>query len=132
MSPSLFDRAGPHTEPSALVAFAGNRLDRRSENRPDDSAARALETDGAKVYAIGRSHVVFRVNGSGFDPAFAPSELAGLAPDVANAVLLGYAADGTPQLVEAKFLLETNDSRLPAFALKVPYGLFECGHEFVP
>ncbi|MGN6550716.1 MAG: NAD(+) diphosphatase [Pararhizobium sp.] len=98
MSSSLFDRAGPHEEPSALVAFSGNRLDRRSENRPDDCAVRALEAEGAKAYAIGRGRVVFRMNGGGLEPAFAPSELADLAPDTENAVLLGFADDGTPRL----------------------------------
>lgn len=98
MTSSIFDHNGPHEEPSSLVAFAGNRLDRRSEHRPDDCAVRALETDGAHAYAIGRGRVILKHDRQTLDALYAPYELRELSPDFDNAVLLGYERNGQPRL----------------------------------
>jgi len=43
----------PETEPSRLVGFAGNRIDRLSEKRQDDSAFTALELPETRVMVLG-------------------------------------------------------------------------------
>lgn len=97
--PSLiFDHNGPHGEASSRVAFAGNRLDRRSENRPDDSAEKALKADGAHAFAIGRGRAILKHDRQTLDPLYAPYELKALSPDFDNAVLLGYEKNGEPRL----------------------------------
>ena len=46
----LFD--APAREPSASVGFAGNRIDRQSENRSADAASQALANPDARIYLI--------------------------------------------------------------------------------
>lgn len=98
MAFSIFDHDAPHDEPSSLVAFAGNRLDRRSENRPDDILASALKTEGAHAFAIGHGRAILKRDRQTLDPLYAPYELEELSPDFDNAVLLGYERNGEPRL----------------------------------
>ncbi len=95
---SIFDDDSPGDEASALVAFSGNRLDRRSENRPDDILERSLKAEGAHAFAIGRGRAVLKHDRQTLDPLYAPYELEELSPDFENAVLLGYEKNGEPRL----------------------------------
>ena len=98
MASSIFDHDAPHVEPSSLVAFAGNRLDRRSEHRPDDILDQVLRVEGAHAFAIGRGRVILKHDRQTLDPLYAPYELEELSPDFENAVLLGYEKNGEPRL----------------------------------
>ena len=98
MAASIFDHDAPHDEPSSLVAFAGNRLDRRSEHRPDDILEQVLRADGVHAFAIGRGRAVLKHDRQTLDPLYAPYELEELLPDFDNAVLLGYEKNGEPRL----------------------------------
>lgn len=115
---SIFDHSGPHAEPSSLVAFAMNRLDRRSEHRPDDCIARALETEGVHAYAIGRGRVILKHDRQTLDPLYAPYELRELLPDFDNAVLLGYERNGEPRLAVP---VGIEPDRLPGLYKAVEY-----------
>lgn len=98
MRSSLFDHDAPHPEASNLVAFAGNRLDRRSEARPDDVIDTAMQAEGVLAFAIGRGRAILKHDRQTLDALYAPYELKALSPDFENAVLLGYEANGQPRL----------------------------------
>lgn len=46
----------PEIEPSRLVGFGGNRIDRQSEKRHDDSAFTALELPETRVMVLGATN----------------------------------------------------------------------------
>ncbi|TPW28356.1 NAD(+) diphosphatase [Pararhizobium mangrovi] len=94
---SIFDSPASHGEASTRVAFAHNRLDRQSEDRPDDAAERALSHPGARAFAIGRACAVLADEGEP-KALFSLAELAPLSAEPGEAVLLGYEADGAPRL----------------------------------
>ncbi|MFP5077833.1 NAD(+) diphosphatase [Rhizobium sp. YIM 134829] len=98
MTSGMFDLLGPHPEPSTLVAFAGNTLDRQSENRPDDCLEQALATEGAHLFAFAEGKLVVKHDEQVIDPLFAPYELAGLDPVLQDTVLLGFLPSGEPRL----------------------------------
>lgn len=95
---SIFDVLKPHPEPSSLVAFAGNLLDRQSEHRPEGCAEAALKSEGVHVYAFARGKLVLKHEEQVLDPLFAPYELEDLDPDFDNAILLGYEENGEARL----------------------------------
>lgn len=98
MTNSIFDHRGPHAEPSTLVAFAGNHLDRQSENRDPDCLEKAFAHEGAHVLAFAGTRLVVKHDGPTVDPLFAPYELAGLQPRLDDAILLGFLPGGEPRL----------------------------------
>ncbi|MHA6644415.1 NAD(+) diphosphatase [Mesorhizobium sp. A623] len=93
---SLFD--APLREPSQFVGFAGNRLDRQSENRSDDCVERALADPSVKLLLVRDGRLFLKMDGANFDGWFdvAESEALG-AQNFSEAILLGM-ADGTPVL----------------------------------
>lgn len=95
---SIFDTPGSAQEPSSLVAFAGNRLDRRSEFRDDNCLAEALASDAMRGFAISGGRAFLRANGSGFDVLHNADQLAAFDPDLDNAILLGFAGADQPRL----------------------------------
>lgn len=95
---SLFDHDAPHPEASGLVAFARNTLDRRSEHRKDTDLAEALAHVGAGYFALAADRLVMRIDGDAPRGLLAGDEVSGLDPDHANAILLGWAADGAPRI----------------------------------
>lgn len=97
-SRSIFDSPRPHPEASSLVAFSGNRLDRRSEHRDDDCIEKAVRMDGALFYALAGSKLVLKHENEVIDPLFAPYELPELKPDFDEAILLGFEESGAPRL----------------------------------
>lgn len=90
---TLFDDR--NYEPSRLVAFAGNTLERRSEERAEDCLAQAFAQETARAYVTTGDKLLFKAEN---DPLFALGELDAWRVDRAEAILLGYAGDGSPRL----------------------------------
>lgn len=88
MTSSLFDR--PMLEASARIGFSGNRLNRLSEKRDEQSVERALADPAARFMLLTPSgRDLLKRTAAGFDPYFAPDEIAEFAPDSAGMILLG-------------------------------------------
>lgn len=84
----LFD--APEREPSAFVGFAGNRIDRQSENRSADAAQAALRDPGARLYLIAAGRLFLEIDGAGFRALFSHDEAERLGADFSRAVFLGH------------------------------------------
>ena len=84
----------PLREPSQFVGFAGNRIDRQSENRADDCVDKALADPRSRLMLMREGRICLKLNGETFDPWYALGESEVLQPQLADAVLLGFAADG--------------------------------------
>ncbi|MCA0034135.1 NAD(+) diphosphatase [Mesorhizobium sp. B263B2A] len=93
MSFSLFD--APLREPSQFVGFAGNTIDRQSENRADDSVDKALADPTTRLLLMngGRLHLKLRERGS-LDPWFGLTESEPFKPAFDQGVLLGFSEQG--------------------------------------
>ncbi|BCG76522.1 NAD(+) diphosphatase [Mesorhizobium sp. 113-3-3] len=110
MSFRLFD--APLREPSQFVGFAGNTIDRQSENRADDSVERALADPRTRLLLMngGRLHLKLGTSGS-LDPWFDAAGSEPFKPSFAGAVLLGFSEQGPvlamPVAIEAEQLPET-------------------------
>ncbi|QRM53835.1 NAD(+) diphosphatase [Sinorhizobium sp. BG8] len=98
MTSSLFDFHLPHAEPSTLVAFAENSLDRRSEYRAADCVEAAFAAANVHAFAFAGGKLVVKHDEQIVDPLFAPYELASLDPIADEAILLGYLKNGEPRL----------------------------------
>ncbi|MBD8555376.1 NAD(+) diphosphatase [Rhizobium sp. CFBP 8762] len=98
MTSSIFDHTGPHPEPSTLVAFAENHLDRQSEHRADDCLEVAFKTEGVHAYAFSSGGIIVKHDEQVVDPLFAPYELAGLDPVLDDSILLGFDRNGAPHM----------------------------------
>jgi NAD+ diphosphatase len=95
----LFD--APLREPSQFVGYSGNRIDRRSEERADDSAATALADPSARLMLMRGGRVYLKLNGAGFDPYYGAAESGPLRPKLEHAVLLGWTPEGPRLAVPA-------------------------------
>ncbi|GLQ80063.1 NADH pyrophosphatase [Mesorhizobium huakuii] len=110
MSFRLFD--APLREPSQFVGFAGNTIDRQSENRADDSVDKALADPTTRLLLMngGRLHLKLGTSGS-LDPWFDAAGSEPFKPSFAGTVLLGFSEQGpvlaTPVGIEAEHLPET-------------------------
>jgi len=110
MSFRLFD--APLREPSQFVGFAGNTIDRQSENRADDSVDKALADLTTRLLLMngGRLHLKLGTSGS-LDPWFDAAGSEPFKPSFAGAVLLGFSEQGPvlamPVAIEAEQLPET-------------------------
>ena len=89
----LFD--APQAEPSQFVGFAGNIIDRQSENRADDSVEKALADPATRLLLMGSGRILLK-----FDPEgqaqgyFTSAEAVTLGSETGNAVLLGFSPGG--------------------------------------
>lgn len=102
MSFRLFD--APPNEPSQFVGFAGNRIDRQSENRSDDSVVLALSDPSARIMLLSAGRAWLKLkDGGAFEGYFGLKEAKALGFDEAGAVLLGV-ADGVPVLAAGSTL----------------------------
>ncbi len=108
MALSLFD--APAREPSQFVAFAANRIERRSEHRSDDCVVEALRDAAARLLVLRDGRLFVKQDGGACDPWFALAELDGLAASMEDAVLLGTDGGGPVLAVAAGIEPE----RLPA------------------
>lgn len=80
----------PETEPSRLVGFAGNRIDRLSEKRQDDSAFTALELPETRVMVLGGNKLLLDYTQEHAPRALLSLEQAkAFSPDLNEPVLLG-------------------------------------------
>ncbi len=84
----------PETEASALVGFAGNRIERRSEHRTADAVPAALGDAAARLYLFRGEKVLLAGEGQ---PLFGAAKATALGALTEKAVLLGW-ADGAPRL----------------------------------
>ncbi len=89
---SLFD--APLREPSQLVGFAGNRIDRQSENRSDDCVEKALADPRARLLLLHDGRLHLKLAGETFTPWFGLAESRTLMPAMEEAILLGMSEDG--------------------------------------
>ena len=90
MTFSLFDHDAPHGEASRLVAFSSNRLDRRSEYRNETELGDALNNPATRYFAITQGRLAMRVNGEAVEGLLEAADLAGMLPQDADAVLIGW------------------------------------------
>jgi NAD+ diphosphatase len=81
-------------EASRFVGFAGNRIDRQSENRAEDALERALEMPSARVLVTRAGRLLLRQNGAGFEVWFSVEESRLLGARLEDAILLGTDATG--------------------------------------
>jgi NAD+ diphosphatase len=109
MSFRLFD--APPAEPSQFVGFAGNKVDRQSENRSDDSVATALADPAARLLLMGGGRLWLKLADGAFDGYFGRSEAVALGADLDGAILLGHTEHGqvlaAPVTVDPETLPET-------------------------
>lgn len=90
---SLFD--APEREPSQFVGFAGNVIDRQSENRTDDCLERALAEPATRILLsrAGRLHLRIAADGR-LDAYHTAQEARRLGAKPEQGVLLGMSAAG--------------------------------------
>lgn len=105
----LFD--APLREPSQFVGFAGNAIDRQSENRADDSIDKALADPSARLLLMHGGRLHLKLVDGGLDPWFHLAESQPLKPSPEQGVLLGFSESGpvlaVPVAVEPEQLPET-------------------------
>lgn len=94
MTSYLFRDQPEQTEPSALTAFSHNKLDRRSEDRPDGCLEEAIVAEGVQYYAFSKGAALVR---DGL-VLHTRTSLEVLNPDFKNATLLGWNDKGEPRI----------------------------------
>lgn len=99
MSFHLFD--APLREPSQFVGFAGNAIDRQSENRADDATQKALADPRARLLLMHGGRLFLKMLGDVLDPWFDEAEGQPLGIAVDGGVLLGFDASGPVLAVPA-------------------------------
>ncbi|TIN27521.1 MAG: NAD(+) diphosphatase [Mesorhizobium sp.] len=93
MSFRLFD--APLREPSQFVGFAGNTIDRQSENRADDSVDKALADPATRLLLMNGGRLYLKLgDGSGVDPWFGTTESEPFKVSLAQGILLGFSEQG--------------------------------------
>ncbi len=110
MSFRLFD--APEREPSQFVGFAGNIIDRQSENRADDSVEKALADPATRLLLMGSGRILLKLDDEGATEGyFTSAEAVSLGSETGNAVLLGFSSTGPvvaiPVTAEAEALPQT-------------------------
>jgi len=88
----LFD--APLREPSQFVGFAGNRIDRQSEKRSDDSTEKALADPSARLILLKGGRIYLKDGANGLDPYYRPFGAASLGARMEHAILLGQSDQG--------------------------------------
>jgi NAD+ diphosphatase len=106
----LFD--APQAEPSQFVGFAGNIIDRQSENRADDSVEKALTDPATRLLLMGNGRMLLKFDAEGrAEGYFTSTEAVSLGSETGNAVLLGFSPNGPvvaiPVTAEAETLPQT-------------------------
>lgn len=99
MSFRLFD--APLREPSQFVGFAGNTIDRQSENRADDSVEQALANPSTRLLLMHGGRLYLKLGDGGFDPWFGAEESQPLQASLDRGVLLGFSENGPVLAVPA-------------------------------
>jgi NAD+ diphosphatase len=111
----LFD--APPREPSQFVGFAGNRIDRQSENRADDCMEKSLADPRARLMLMREGRICLKLDGERFDPWYGVEESGPpkAAPD--TAILLGFDEGGPVLAAQA----DTGAENLPATVKAIDY-----------
>ena len=91
----------PPAEPSQFVGFSGNRIDRQSENRADDSVETALADPRSRLMLMGDGRIWLKLDGETFDPWYGLGESEAFKPRLNEAVLLGFDTSGPVLAVPA-------------------------------
>ncbi len=97
-------------EPSQFVGFAGNRIDRQSENRTDASLDMALTDPRLRIMQMRGGRLYLKLNGDSFDAYFGLVEARAMSAKLDHGVLLGMSSQGP--VVAAPGAVEPED--LPA------------------
>ena len=109
MSFALFD--APQREPSQFVGFAGNRIDRQSENRSEESLAVALADPAVRIILTRAGRIHLKLSDGTFVPHYSLDEARTLGAKLDHAVLLGLSDKGpviaAPAGLDAEELPET-------------------------
>ncbi|GAB5505035.1 MAG: NAD(+) diphosphatase [Rhizobiaceae bacterium] len=84
----------PQREPSQFVGFAGNRIDRQSENRAEETLAAALADPDARILLTRAGRIHLKLSGETFDPHYSLAEARELGAKLEHAVLLGRSQSG--------------------------------------
>ncbi len=77
-------------EPSAMVGFSGNRLDRQSENRGEQSLQEAMANDDAVAYGFIGGEVLLAIDDDAPRARFPNAHLQQLGLKPGRTILLGY------------------------------------------
>lgn len=88
----LFD--APEREPSQFVGFAGNRIDRQSENRSENALETALRDSTVRILLTRGGRLHLKKVADGFDGYFSLAEARSLGAKLEHAVLLGQSEAG--------------------------------------
>ncbi|RWC57525.1 NAD(+) diphosphatase [Mesorhizobium sp.] len=100
MSFRLFD--APLREPSQFVGFAGNTIDRQSENRADDSVDKALADPATRLLLMHGGRLYLKLgDGGALDPWFGATESEPFKVSLAQGILLGFSEQGPVLAVPA-------------------------------
>lgn len=91
---SFFLFSAPEREPSQFVGFAGNRIDRQSENRTDEALEVALADPRLRIMQTRGGRLYLKLNGDGFDPYFTLAEAREMGAKLGDGVLLGLSDAG--------------------------------------
>ena len=91
---SFFLFSAPEREPSQFVGFAGNRIDRQSENRTDEALEVALADPRLRIMQTRGGRLYLKLNGAGFDPYFTLAEAREMGAKLDDGVLLGLSEAG--------------------------------------
>ncbi|MCB1488808.1 MAG: NAD(+) diphosphatase [Bauldia sp.] len=101
----------PSEDLSALHGFSGNRIERRSENRDEDSVPAALGDPAARLYVLQDDKAVLK-HGSALDPLFTVAEADGFGAPRGEIVLLGWTEGGPRLAVTLPAETLTEDERI--------------------
>lgn len=85
---------GPEREPSQFVGFAGNRIDRQSENRSEESLPQALADPRVRIMQSRAGRIYVKIGGAEPDAYFSRVEAEAMNAKLDNAVLLGMSELG--------------------------------------
>jgi NAD+ diphosphatase len=99
--------SAPEREPSQFVGFAGNRIDRQSENRTDDALETAFADPRLRIMQTRGGRLYLKLNGSGSDPYFSLADARQMGARLDHAVVLGMSEAGP--VVMAPGAIEPDD-----------------------
>lgn len=115
----LFD--APLREPSQFVGFAGNRIDRQSENRADDCVEKALADPRARLMPMRDGRLYLKLDGGTFDPWYGVEESASLKAMLDQAILLGFDEQGPVLAAPAEIAPEDLPAAIKAIDFRSIY-----------
>ncbi|WP_099867210.1 NAD(+) diphosphatase [Pararhizobium haloflavum] len=125
MPVSFFEESARGPEASALLAFAGNRIDRQSEYRDPECLARAFNDPRTRCYGFAARRLVLATNGVAPSPLLSLQSAEACVPDHGGAIVLGYDPDGAARMALPLGIME---EQLPSgFAMTTPRAVYADG-----